>query len=161
MVGFRVFGAARFDKLKGTNEAKFAVFRRFLQIFAFPRNCNISEAQIFAETAASRRFSQQPVCPIVFVPFNSALFLSTVLLWQVAVLLRRWLSGSAGPATGSTTASSSDGLTGQQSCAVALTTQTAIKFVTLALQFLLFFDFLAFFVFRFALGLRPRWPATE
>ena len=37
------------DKLNGTNRAEFAVFRRFLQIFAFPGNYSISEAQIFAE----------------------------------------------------------------------------------------------------------------
>ena len=37
------------DKLNGTNRAKFAVFRWFWQIFAFPGNYSISEVQIFAE----------------------------------------------------------------------------------------------------------------
>ena len=68
-------GELKRDKLKGTNGPQFAVFpadsRRFLQIFAFPVNYRISEAQIFAgnrrfsqKTAGNRRLSQKPVCPI-------------------------------------------------------------------------------------------------
>ena len=36
------------DKRNGTNGARFAVFRWFLQIFAFPGNYSILEVQIFA-----------------------------------------------------------------------------------------------------------------
>ena len=67
-------GGNKRDKLKGTNAQDsqfFADFRRFLLIFAFPGNCSISGAQIFAEnrrkpqkTAGNRRFLQKPVCPI-------------------------------------------------------------------------------------------------
>ena len=45
-------GGNKRDKLKGTNAQDsqfFADFRRFLLIFAFPGNCSISGAQIFAE----------------------------------------------------------------------------------------------------------------
>ena len=54
----KIFESANFsggnkrDKLKGTNAQDsqfFADFRRFLLIFAFPGNCSISGAQIFAE----------------------------------------------------------------------------------------------------------------
>ena len=71
-------GENKRDKLKGTNARDsqfFADFRRFLQIFAFPGNYSILEAQIFAENrrifAGNRRkpqiFAETPlshlVCP--------------------------------------------------------------------------------------------------
>ena len=44
------------DKRVGTNRAKFADFRCFLEIFALTRNYSISDVQIFA---GNRRFSQK------------------------------------------------------------------------------------------------------
>ena len=80
------------DKLKRTNGAKFAVFRwisLILQIFAFPENHSLSEAQIFT---GNRRFLQKPVCPVPrgrcdrknSIPienFNPAVFLLTAPSW--------------------------------------------------------------------------------
>ena len=69
------------DKLQGTNGAKFALLRRFSLIFADYRFSQ--EFQYFGgadfrrkpqNSAGNCRFLQKPVCPIQFVPFNSALF---------------------------------------------------------------------------------------
>ena len=53
-----------------------ADFRWFLQILAVPGNYSIAEAQIFAENpqifTENRWFLQKLVCPIEFVPCNSA-----------------------------------------------------------------------------------------
>ena len=55
-------GGNKRDKLKGTNAQDsqfFADFRRFLLIFAFPGNCSISGAQIFAENRRKPQISAE------------------------------------------------------------------------------------------------------